>query len=227
MFLLFTYLRYELTVLKSCGRQKKIRMGTKESILMGKLMAKSTSCIISTFQSLCFVKTCEISMSKGFRAFKRQRLHFLLITKFPILFFQKCSGHHKEKWIHFESVNFYQWQRSGGLELGAIRGSPSGFHQSKLPTKNSDLSAIVRVRAERGVQDREVSWQIIHLMQKVQETKERCKQSPVKAKAERISPTGKLRVTSWRRGTGREMRMMRMMIIMSTQHYWGLPCARH
>lgn len=79
---------------------------------MGKLMTKSTSYVISTFQSLCFVRTCEISISKGFRAFKRQRLNFVLITKFPILFFQKCSGHHREKWRHFGSVTFYQWQKS-------------------------------------------------------------------------------------------------------------------
>lgn len=75
--------------------------------------------------------------------------------------------------------------------MGAIRGSPTGFHQSQLPTKNSDLSIIVRDRAECGVQDRKVSWQIIHLIQKVQEPKERCEQSPVKAKAEQVSPLGK------------------------------------
>lgn len=152
-------------------------------------MTKSTSYVISTFQFLCFVRTCEISMSEGFRAFKRQRLNFVLITKFPILFFRKCSGHHREKWRHFGSVTFYQWQRSRAW-VGGYKRFTCRISSEQAAHKYSDLLIIVRDRAECGVQDRKVSCQIIHLIQKVQEPKERCEQSPVKAKAEQVSPLG-------------------------------------
>lgn len=57
------------------GKKKKSEWGLKR-ILMRKRMAKCRSCFMYTFQFLCFVKTCEISVIKGFRSFRRQRLKF-------------------------------------------------------------------------------------------------------------------------------------------------------